>query len=980
MVNPQNSKSLRHLYWGLIRLLLIGVSLFSCGVSAQNSLDIGSNFRQQDAGLYTLHYLDPTGELTVNDIRRLPEEQWSIPQAETPSYGFSRDALWIKLDLTSSAPADVELVLNIAYAALDQIDVFIENNDRFTHYYRTGDTFPFAYRPIKNHQFVFPFHAYSSIQHTIYMRVQTQGALQVPISVWNRNHFFEDQQPLWVAESIYYGVMVVMIIYNLFIFSIVRHPSYVLYACVASSSFLFNAAIQGFGFQYLWPWLPAINTWAIPASIALFGCSSMMFAISLLDIKRRAPRLYKVKLLFFSVWATLLASSFVLPYHSSIVLTSGFGVASACISVFTGFYMLYAGQRVARYYCLAFTCLIASWMITALSKFGVIPSTVLIEHAIQIGSSLEIILLSFALADRINMERLGREQAQKQALESERRAAQEQARYLELKMNSEIEEVKTREKILRAEETSKAKSDFLATMSHEIRTPMNGVLGMAALLQDADLSPAHRHYVDVIASSGKALLNIINDILDYSKIEAGKLDIEHIDFDLDQLCLECASVFSVTAEDKGLELLCSLTPGTPTFINSDPTRLRQIILNLMGNAFKFTNQGRISLRVSEIPEQRDGKRHVLKFAITDTGIGISHDNQLNLFEAFSQADNSVTRQYGGTGLGLSISKRLAHLMGGQIGVESQEGEGSCFWFTIQCELADAKFTRANIVSLTPLKGKKLLIVDDSPEFTRVIKEQTEAWGMRPSVAYYGEKALQMLREASQAGDPFELVTLDMNMPGMNGVECSRLIQASADIAECRRILLTAMRNTPPAADLKTAGIDMTIQKPASVRGLRQALMSVLQQPATEQEPSQNPPFMPLSEKRVLVVEDNTVNQMVITSMLKKLGMHTSVACNGEDAVALYTRHYRDFDLILMDCEMPVMDGYEASKRIRQWEQETNHGPIPLLALTAHALPEHTAKALRSGMNDHIAKPVDFTMLKEKLVEFLLAGDSDQARG
>ncbi|AUM12614.1 7TM diverse intracellular signaling domain-containing protein [Ketobacter alkanivorans] len=946
----------------------------------QSAIELSTAFRHQNIGLHSLHYLDKKGELDVTDIRNLKDEYWQTPAAETPSYGFGSDVLWIKFVVHNASPKDMELVLNLAYAALDEVDVFVESYGKFTNYYRTGDKFPFAYRPINIHQFAFPFVAFEGEQRTVYLRIQTQGTLQAPISLWKRNHYFEDQQPLWAAESIYYGVMIVMIIYNLFIFSIVRHSSYLLYAVTAFSSFTFNSAIQGVGFQYLWPSIPWVNEWAIPASIALFGCASMLFAISLLDIKARAPRLYWAKVLFFVIWLSMLVSSPLIPYSNSITLTSSFGVISALLSVYTGFYMLYRGQRVARYYCLAFTCLISSWMITALSKFGVIPSTPWIEHAIQIGSALEVILLSFALADRINMERIGKEVAQKQALESERRAAQEQARYLELKLNSEIEEMQAKEKVIRAEETSKAKSEFLATMSHEIRTPMNGVLGMAALLQDADLAPAHRHYVDVITSSGKALLNIINDILDYSKIEAGKLDIENVDFDLDQLCLECASVFSVTAEEKGLELLCSLAPSTPNFIKSDPTRLRQIILNLMGNAFKFTNSGRVSLRVSEIREKRHGKQHSLRFEITDTGIGINEENQKRLFEAFAQADSSVTRQYGGTGLGLSISRKLASLMGGEIGVTSEEGVGSCFWFTIDCELAEASFTRENIVSLTSLKGKKILIVDDSPDFAKVIKEQTESWGMRPAVAYYGEKAIQMMRAANEAGDPFELVTLDMNMPGMTGIECSNLIKEAADIPNCQRILLTAMRNTPAKEELKASGIALAMQKPASVRALRQAIMGLIQGNRNELKKAEPDSFQPLSDKRVLVVEDNTVNQMVVCGMLKKLGMATTIANNGDEAVNLYQIRHSEYDLILMDCEMPVMDGYEATRKMRAFEIEHHLKAKPIIALTAHALPEHAAKASKSGMNSHIAKPVDFTTLQEKLMEHLLNAHSEQARG
>ncbi|RLU02664.1 MAG: response regulator [Ketobacter sp.] len=963
----------------LLLILTCWLALRPAAGWGQQAINIESNFRHQEIGLQTLHLLDQEGRFDISTIRSLPDSRWLVPQANTPTYGFSKDVLWIKFKLHNRADKDQELILNIAYAALDQVDVFIENHHQFTNYYRTGDTFPFSYRPVRNHQFVFPFTAYRNQEHTIYIRIETNGALQAPVSLWHRNHFFEDQQPLWVAESVYYGVMIVMIIYNLFIYTIVRHRSYVLYSVTAFASFMFNASIQGVGFQYLWPWLPDINQWAIPFSISLFGAFSMLFSISLLDVRIRAPRIYRLKMFFFLVWSVLLVGSLVLPYHLSIILCASVGVVSAHVSLFCGFYMLYLGQRVARYYCLAFTFLIATWLITSAARFGFIPSTILIEHAIQIGSALEIILLSFALADRINTERKGKEAAQKQALESERRAAREQARYLELKMRSQIEEVKAQEKVIRAEETSRAKSEFLATMSHEIRTPMNGILGMASLLQDSDIPPAQRHYVDVIASSGNALLNIINDILDYSKIEAGKLSIEHIDFDLDQLCQECAALFSTTAEDKDLELICSLAPGTPTFIKSDPTRLRQIILNLLGNAFKFTNTGRITLRVEELKEQSEGDQHMLRFSISDTGIGIDQEHQNKLFQAFSQVDSSITREYGGTGLGLSISKQLSQLMGGDIGLDSEPGKGSCFWFTIRCRLADAQFTRENIVSLTPLKGKRLLVVDDSPAFVKVVREQAGTWGMRTEEAFYGEKALQMFAEAIKQDDPFDLITLDMNMPGMTGMECSQRIKELDSQHHCRMILLTAMRNMPSQPELESAGIDLALQKPASARALRQSMMGLLHHRQRKALSASRPVDSPLRGKRILVVEDNDVNQLVICGMLKKLQLEYSVTGNGLEAVHLYAQQHDQFDLILMDCEMPVMDGYEASKRIRQLETEQNLSPIPILALTAHALQEHSQHAIRSGMNDHIAKPVNFDTLRGALTAYLLPAAPGQAQ-
>ena len=543
---------------------------------------------------------------------------------------------------------------------------------------------------------------------------------------------------------------------------------------------------------------------------------------------------------------------------------------------------------------------------------------------------------------------------------------------------TDVTEQKSREKALEeARQTaliaSKSKTEFLANMSHEIRTPMNGVLGMTELLLDTDLQPQQRQYVDVIASSGKALLNIINDILDYSKIAAGKMELEQIDFDLDQLCLECASVFSVTAERKGLELVCSLQPGTPTFIQADPTRLRQVLLNLLGNAFKFTNEGYISLRVQEIrgADWIGEGEHLLRFEIRDTGIGIEESAQEGLFRAFSQADASTSRQYGGTGLGLTISQQLVQLMGGEIGVMSAPREGSTFWFTIRCGNAGDMFVQDHMVPLSALKGRKLLIVDDSPEFTQVVQEQATAWGMRAKVAYYGEQALTLMADAAAQGDPFDIVTLDMNMPGMNGLECAHAMQANPALRSSLCILLTAVRQIPDREALQQANVRLAIQKPASARVLRETMLGLLDLQANDLTTRvRNNSQELLRNTRVLVVEDNSVNQMVIKGMLKKLGVIGEIAANGKIALALLTAEHSRYDLVLMDCEMPVMDGYSATIALRQLEQEKQLPPLPVIALTAHVMPEHQRKALASGMNDYMAKPLEFNTLKEKLLSFL----------
>lgn len=534
-----------------------------------------------------------------------------------------------------------------------------------------------------------------------------------------------------------------------------------------------------------------------------------------------------------------------------------------------------------------------------------------------------------------------------------------------------------RQKITHAETESKAKSDFLATMSHEIRTPMNGVLGMTELLQESELKTEQRQYVDVIESSGKALLNIINDILDYSKIEAGKMEIENIDFDLDKLILDCASVFSLTAEKKQIELISSLDPMTPTFIKSDPTRLRQILLNLLGNAFKFTSQGSIKLRVTRIASQNS--HHVIRFEVQDTGIGISEEQQRKLFSAFAQADTSTTRQFGGTGLGLSISKRLTELMGGEIGVTSTEGEGSTFWFTICCNSAEKDFIEEHIFSGDELKGKRILFVDDSPDFVQVVKEQALTWGMEVETAYHGEEALGKMQLAVEKKKPFALVSLDINMPGLSGLEVAEKMQESNALAAMPRLLLTALRQVPNKEILEKAGITEAMQKPVSARALRDTIVKIITGHATTHEQRHKIRSSQLAAQlkhhKVLVAEDNAVNQMVIKGMLKHLGMSFEMAEDGQQSLDMYRDHHADYSLILMDCEMPKLDGYDATKAIRDYEKHNNLPRLPIIALTAHAVKEHQDKAFAVGMDFHVAKPIEAERLKDALAHFLIQANS-----
>ncbi|MCJ8312856.1 MAG: response regulator [Saccharospirillaceae bacterium] len=547
---------------------------------------------------------------------------------------------------------------------------------------------------------------------------------------------------------------------------------------------------------------------------------------------------------------------------------------------------------------------------------------------------------------------------------------QHKFRYQIWKSNT-FTQVEVGNKLEAAEVRIEAKSRFLATMSHEIRTPMNGVIGMVEMLKNTELEPTQRQYVDIINNSGKALLNIISDILDYSKIEAGKLDIEAVDVDIDELCLDVVSLFSVMAEKKDIELMVNILPGTPIFIQSDPTRLRQILLNLLGNAFKFTSEGKIVISVEPVVDVENTGNNILKFSITDTGIGLSQDQCQQLFSAFSQADSSTTRKYGGTGLGLSISKSLSKLMGGDINVNSHLGIGSEFWFTIRCKLASTEFIKKNQILSTHVKHKRILIINTNEDFNEITSDQCRSWGLYTDIASTSDDAIQKLVLSRQTNNLYDVILVDMAMPKDNGIMISTWMRNDELLNQTKRILISSLSNSPSQKEIKDANIDYVIQKPVAARSLKYNLLKLFDKDIDKAEfvDEENTNRI-LEGKRILVAEDNHVNMMVIRSMLKKLKIICIIEENGELALSNYLANHKQIDLILMDFEMPKMDGLETTFEIRAFERKRQIDSVPIIGLTAHAMNEHREQALRVGMDDHITKPIELSTLKRTLIKHL----------
>ncbi|WP_290582826.1 hybrid sensor histidine kinase/response regulator [Ketobacter sp.] len=865
---------------------------------------------------------------------------WQNIDRSELNLGFVEGDVWVRFELEAGALPPRPLLLEVANHKISRLDVFVYQRpapssaddplqtglqaDRqeplqLEAHFAAGDHLPIAQRPYPARNFIFPIEYSPQLNKVVYLRFNSRYPMKLPINLWTPEQLERRNEGRILFQGFYFGVVAIMAIYNLCIYFFVRDRSYGTYSFFILCLSGFILIDRGLAIEYLWPNHPGYDYQMTLVLTALGSAASIPFTVHFLSLHQHAPRIASAYRHLTRLWLALALLGLVYPatwltYVVVIILIPG----SISLSV-VGLLMWRRGVPAAPYYTLAWFVLVSAVSIYDAYLLGMLPISICTEYSLQVGNMVEVTLLSLGLAYRIK------------SLDQEKREAH----------------------LL-----TQTKSEFLATMSHEIRTPMNGILGMAELLRDTRLTPQQASYINTILGSGKTLMTVLNDILDYSKIEAGKLELEAVSFPVRRLLDETANVFSVTAKEKGLFFNTYISPRVPARITGDANRLRQILTNLLSNAFKFTREGEVTLAAD-----CDDSGQFIIITVSDSGVGIAAQQQQSIFEQFTQADRSTSRKYGGSGLGLTISKRFVEMMGGDIGLRSQPGQGSIFWFTIPI-IESRQFNLGNADALKPIaSGLRILIANPDTRYTDLIREYQKLWGFSLSITHCLHDLQQQLEVT---GSTYDFVLMDQYCEDFSIALVNDLI-ARYPVLQSSNLILTVKPGFPRHHFAGLGEPPIFEEYPISISAIQLSLLERIG--FNRVLPEQIDENVDLSRMQLLVVDDNPVNTKVICGFLKKLGIIPEVAASGQEALEKTLGANRQFDLIFMDCEMPDIDGYEATTRIRRWETDNQRPPQIICALSAHAMKSYRDRCFAVGMNDFLAKPIVMQDLKHLLIRY-----------
>ena len=865
--------------------------------------------------------------LTIDDAIALNNMEW-LQLGHNPSFkGNLESRYWfrVKLNFDQAFSGYIEMdrpMVDDVKVYLIVMDDSVDNQYDVIAQYQVGDAYAHSKRPVDSYNMVIPIQSEADASVYVYFKL---SSIYTPIQefeakIWEENAYNSHAKTSAFLLGLYFGTLVLIFLYNLLIFISTGEKSYFYYVAYIFSMGMAVFTVYGLSYQYLWPNSPEWNSRSVELLAPLGRIFAILFSVTFLDIKKHLPLAYKA-LFFFVIYDLVILLSYPFGIYAKLYVL--FALPSLIVFpllLCTGIALWTRGVKEARFFAGAWFIYSVAWVGYSYTLMGGLSYDPVRLRVVLGAQLIEAMLLAIALADKVSLAKEKAEELNvlsKQAKEDAEKLLSTRTELMEVQMES----IEMEHKAKTAEVANKAKSEFLATMSHEIRTPMNGVLGMAELLSETKLTEAQQRYLSVIQDSGQDLLAVINDILDYSKIEADKMHIELIDVDLESLIDSCTEVFALQCVNKDVQLISSFAVGTPLKIRTDATRLRQILINLVSNAIKFTDEGEVTIKISHI----DG---TISFEICDTGIGMSEQQQETLFEAFHQADNSITRRYGGTGLGLSICKRLLDLMGGHISVQSKLDLGTSFVFSLPYLEASQDFEIDTPYYKQELLNKRLLIVDDDKVFCDMTRQSCMSWGLDVVIRHDAESGMDAIKEAELSKQPFDLVLVDIILPKIDGYRMMQSIKDDlAVINKPNIVLVSAIKLADKEQEIGEFTHIPYLEKPVTSGLLRETLAVALGSQSRLMGRKSSRQKIDLSHLNVLVADDDAVNRMVIGGQLKTLKISADFASSGGEAIEKVVSSLdpevssKPYDLVFMDCQMPELDGFATTRKIRVLEAE-----------------------------------------------------------